>query len=279
MLSFAILFANCTTPRYAYSPSAHNVPILAKKQDSKFAAAYSNNLQGKSTDDNNSYSKNNAGGFDLQGAYAITNHIAVQADYFYRKENNSSSHNNADFDTSNIRYKRSLFELGAGFFSPLDTKDKILFQFYAGAGFGKTTIGDNGIDQNFLPYSRYYNTNITKYYLEPSVTFRAKEIFAASVATRVSFLKYRNINTNYTLQERQDFNLDSLNRFAIAFFEPAFVGSLGFNKVPGFRIEFQTGLSILWEEDFIDYRPFNFSIGLVFDIGKLIKSSGSASDN
>lgn len=273
IFSFIIVFTSCNTSRYAYSPSAHNVPILTKQGDSKLAADYSTNgTSGQTGNDNgNHYSKNTSQGFDLQGAVAVTNNIALQASYFYRSEKTNTTSDYYNFNHSTIKYKRNLFEFGAGFFTPLDTKQRVLFQAFAGAGLGKTNIRDNGNDQNQLSYSRHYNTNITKYYLEPSVTFRAKEIFAASVVTRLSFVKFRNIHTNYTLQEKQDFNLDSLGRFGVVFFEPAFVGSFGFNKLPGLRIEFQAGLSVLWEEDFIDYRPFNFSLGLVFDIRKLIK--------
>lgn len=271
LLAAVIVFGSCTTTRYAHSPTAHNVPILLKQGDSKIAAAYSTNGAVFDESSDNRYDKNLSHGFDVQGAIAITNHLAVQGNYFYRTEKSNSNFNSANFDSSKVRYKRNMVELGAGYFTPLDTKQRVLLQVYAGGGFGKTTITDNGRDFNQMIYSRYYNTDVTRFYLEPSITFRSKEIFAGSIATRVSVVKFRNIQTNYSLAEKQDFNLDSLDRFAVAFFEPAFVGSFGFNKLPGFRIEFQAGLSLLLADSFIDYRPFNFSVGLTFDIRKLIK--------
>lgn len=276
VISLIIVFASCNTPRYAYSPTAHNVPILTRQGDSKLAANYSNNITSTATDDDdNQYEKSVSHGFDLQGAVAVTNNIALQANYFYRSEKTTSTSSSySDFARSSVKYQRRLFEFGAGYFTPVDKKQRMLFQVYAGAGLGKTKIADDGIEFSGIDYHRNYNTNITKFYLEPSITFRMKEIFAATVATRASIVKFRNIETNYSLLEKQDFNLDSLDRFAVAFFEPAFVGSFGFNKLPGFRIELQAGLCVLWEESFIDYRPFNFSVGLVFDIGKLIKGSG-----
>ena len=43
--------ASCNTPRYIYSPSAHNVPVLTKKGDSKIGAVYSTNAVGEETKD------------------------------------------------------------------------------------------------------------------------------------------------------------------------------------------------------------------------------------
>lgn len=279
ILSFVliIVFASCDTPRYAYSPTAHNVPVFTKQGDSKVAAYYSNNGIYSSTDeDGNQYDRNISQGLDVQGAVAATNNIAVQAGYYNRSE---TSNQNASFSSDNkasIKYKRNLFEFGLGYFTPLDKKQHMLFQIYGGAGFGKTTIRERGTDFNLNAYSRFYNTNITKYYLEPSLTFKTpKDIFAATVATRGSIIKFGKIQTDYTSTEKMDYNLDSLDRYGVLFFEPSFVGSFGFPKMPGMRIELQAGLSLLYDKSFIDYRPFNFSIGLVFDIPKLIHGTKS----
>ncbi|MEO8771708.1 MAG: hypothetical protein ABI402_16550 [Ferruginibacter sp.] len=273
VFSIVIVFTNCSNPRYAYSPTAHNVPILAKKGDSKAAVYYSNNGASGSSDGNgNQYNKNSAQGADLQGAYAITNNIAVQANYYLRSEKTNSTNGSYNFENSLIKYKRNLFEVGAGYFTTFDKNDHLLFQVYAGAGLGKTKIKETGTDYNQLPFNRYYNTNLTKFFLEPSITFRtSKEIFAATITTRASVIRFRKIQTNYTYDEKQDFDLDSLDRYGVVFFEPSFVGSFGFNKLPGLRVEVQAGLSVLFQESFIDYRPFNFSLGLVFDIRKLMK--------
>lgn len=272
---FIVVFTSCDTPRYAYSPTAHNVPVFTKKGDTKVAAYYSNNGASSSSDnDGNEYDKNSAQGLDVQGAVAVTNNIAVQAEYFHRSETSNQNSGSNNVENATIKYKRNLFEFGAGSFTPVDKKQYMLFQVYGGAGFGKTTINEKGTDWNLAAYSRYYNTNITKFYLEPSITFRTpKEIFAATVATRASIIKFGKVGTDYTISEKQDYNLDSLDRYAVFFFEPSFVGSFGFNKMPGFRIEFQAGFSVLYEKSFIDYRPFNFSVGLVFDIPKLIKGA------
>ena len=245
---------------------------LQKKNDSKLAVDYSTNADTRSSDSR--YHRNRANGYDVQAAYAVTKSIAVQGNYFSRSEATYSNSNNY-FDSSAINYNRHLFEFGAGYFTPIDKKGKIHFQVFGGAGFGRFTINENGTDNNHLPYTRFHNTNITKFYLEPAITFKSAEVFAASLSTRFSIIQFRNIQTDYTQPEKESFNLDSIGRNAIVFFEPAFVNSFGFNKLPGLRIEYQLGLSLLMSRTMVDYRTFNFSIGLVFDIPKLIRAAGN----
>src|SRR5436190_23184980 len=84
-VSLIIITASCNTHRYIYSPSAHNVPVLTKKGDSKIAGVYSTNFNGQQTRDGESIN-NLSRGFDLQGAVAITDNFAVQANYYYRWE-------------------------------------------------------------------------------------------------------------------------------------------------------------------------------------------------
>jgi len=279
-LALIVIFAACNTPRYAYSPNAHNVPVFSKQFDSKLSANYSTNADINSNDNNtNRYSHNRANGYDIQGAIAVTDHIGVQGSYFSRRETTYGDAYNGD--SSVVRYKRNLTEFGAGYFTSINKKDKIFFQVYAGVGFGKLKLTDASKDFNGVQYTRFYNSDIRKYYIEPAIIFRNKEIFAASLSTRFSVINFRNVSTNYTQDEKQSYRLDSLNRYGTVFFEPAFVNSYGFNKLPGFRIEYQLGFSVpidLNSEPILDYRPFNFSIGLVFDIGKLIKGPANKND-
>ena len=269
-----IVFSSCDTPRYAYSPGAHNVPVFSKQFDSKISANYSTNADVSSS--NSNYSRNSSNGYDLQGALAVTDHVAIQASYSSRREKTNGGAYNGD--SSIVRYKRSMSEFGAGYFTSINKRDKVFFQVYAGAGFGKVSFTDLGKDFNAVAYSRFYSSDLQKYYIEPGISFRSKEIFAASISTRISFLNFKKVRTDYTLDERQQYNLDSLNRYTLVFFEPAFVNSFGFNSLPGLRIEYQIGLSLsLQREDIIDYRPFNFSVGLMFDIGKLIKGPANKS--
>lgn len=149
---------SCYTPRYVYSPSAHNVPVLTKKGDSKLSANYSSNLSFGRMPGNGL--KNNYG-YDLQGAYAITENIAIQSSYYSRHEKNEGSFSN-NRDSSIIRYDRHLYEFGVGYFRHLDT-GHLIFQVFGGVGFGKFMFTDNGRNPGGVSYSNFHIADIQKY--------------------------------------------------------------------------------------------------------------------
>jgi len=272
-----IFFASCDTVRYAYSPNAHNVPVLAKQGDSKLSASYSTNLDLNNDDEDSRFDRkrNRSNGYDLQGAIAVTDHIAVQGNYYSRREKGYTGSYSGD--SSVVRYKRSMLEVGAGYFTSINKKNKIYFQVFAGVGLGAMDLTDIGRDFNGSIYNRFYDAKYTKYYLEPAIIFRNKDLFAASLSTRVSLISFRNIKTDYSADERIEYKLDRLDQYNTVFFEPAFVNSFGFKKLPGVKIEYQVGFSLALDANtdgqLLDYRPFNFSIGLAFDIGKLIRGT------
>ena len=257
-----ILAASCNTPRYVYSPSAHNVPVLTKKGDSKIGAVYSTNLTGEDKI-NGEVIDNRSRGVDVHGAVAITDHFAVQASYFYRWEKS-----NGGSDSATIRYHRNLAEIGIGYYLPVNQKRNVIFQLFGGAGLGKFSFTDNTI-YGF----NFHEADITKIYVQPAFLFRSKGSFTSSVSLRSSIIQFRNIKTNYSASQLDDYNLDSLGNRAKIFFEPAFTGSFGFKNLPGLRIEFQGGLSFLASRRYFDYRIVNFSVGTWIDIGALIRKN------
>jgi len=256
------LAVSCNTPRYVYSPAAHNVPVLTKKGDSKIGALYSTNLTGEQKL-NGEVIDNRSRGVDVHGAVAITDHFAVQAGYFYRWEKTTGG-----TDTATIRYNRNLAELGIGYYLPINQKKNVIFQLFGGAGLGKFSFTDN------TKYGfNFHEANITKIYVQPAFLFRSKGSFTSSVSLRSSIIQFRNIKTNYSASQLDDYNLDSLGNRAKIFFEPAFVGSFGFKNFPGFRVEFQGGLSLLASRKYLDYHMVNFSIGTWIDIGAMIRKN------
>ena len=259
-IAVTIIFiaVSCNTPRYIYSPSAHNVPVLTKKGDSKIGAVYSTNFTGEEKRDG-ALIDNRSRGYDLHGAAAITDHFAVQASHFYRWEKSSGGK-----DSLTVRYKRNLTEIGLGYYLPVNDKKNVIFQFFGGAGFGKFSFTDNSKSGY-----NFHEADITKIYLQPAFLFRSKGSFTSSISLRASIINYSNIKTNYTPTQLSDFNLDNLTNRAKIFFEPAFTGSFGFKNVPGLRFELQGGLSFLMARNYVDYRFFNFSAGTWVDIGSL----------
>jgi len=257
-----IISASCNTPRYAYSPSAHNVPVLTQKGDSKLGAVYSTNLSGEREIDGKTVDERTRG-VDVHGAVAITDHFAIQASYFYRWEKTTGGD-----DAATIRYNRNLGEFGIGYYLPVNPKKNVIFQLFGGGGIGKFSFTDNSANGY-----NFHEADITKIYVQPAFIFRSHGSFSSSISLRSSLLQFRNIKTSYSPNALDDYNLDSLNNRAKWFFEPAFTGSFGFKGLPGFRIEFQGGLSFLASRKYMDYRIINFSLGTWFDIGQMIRGN------
>jgi hypothetical protein len=277
-LAFSFSLFSCYTPRYVYSPSAHNVPVFTKKGDSKLAVNYSVNPADNNVRDSVPV-RAKARGYDLQAAYAFSKHWAMQMNYYRRTERNAGDFDAGVRDSVVINYKRNLTEIGAGYFQVLDHNKRGIFQVFAGVGFGKFSLDDNGKDQNRILRSRYHEMNITKLFIQPAFMVKSNGNFAAAFSSRVSVIYFSKIKTNYTLSEQQDFKLDSLSYSPRVFWEPAVLNSFGFKKLPGIKLEFQFGFAFLVSKRFVDARSFNFSGGLLFDLPKLFAFNNHSSKN
>lgn len=257
-----VIFFSACQPRYAYSPSAHNVPVITKKGDGKIGGVYSTNINGEeSLDDERIYSNSN--GIDLQGAYALSDNWAIQASHFQRWERTTGGP-----DSVSIKYRRNLTELGGGYYFPVNTTKTVFFQCFAGAGLGKFSFTDHSVNGDF-----FHQSDVLKVYLQPAMLFRTKGSFSTSIAVRGSIVKFNSVKTNYSASQLSDYRLDNLDKKARLFIEPAFVSSFGFKNLPGLRIEFQGSFSILTAYRGFDYRTQNFSIGSYLDFGSLIRGT------
>lgn len=76
----SILFLSCYTPRYVYSPPAQNVATLTQKGDSRLAILYSTNAG--SNNEIVEIGKATSNGLDVHSAYAISNHVITQFNFF-----------------------------------------------------------------------------------------------------------------------------------------------------------------------------------------------------
>ena len=269
---------SCYTPRYVYSPSAINVPVFTKKGDSKLAANYSFNLAGNTVNDSVPI-KAKAHGYDLQAAWAFTNHWAMQANYSNRTERNTGDFNAGLRDSVVINYKRNLTEIGVGYFHALNENKQAIVQIFAGVGFGKSNFTDKGRDYNSGYRTRYHTMNITKLFIQPAFTVRSSKNFAATFSSRYSIIYFKNISTDYNATELSNYQLDSLGYSPRSFWEPAVINTFGFKKLPGIQFEFQAGIALLMSRRFVDSRSFNFSAGLLFDLPKLFAAGHHSSKN
>lgn len=269
------LLAACYTPRYVYSPAAHNVPLFTKKADSKLGINYSSNFASKAPYDKPAF-KVRSNGMDIQGAYAFSKKFAIQAAWFTRTEKNEGNYSTT-FDSAIIRYHRRLGEVGLGYYTLLNRESSLIFQCFAGVGIGRFRFTDNGKDAGQATYNRFHGSRVVKLYVQPAFQYKNKKQAAASLSSRFSIISFNNIETNYTQQEQENFELDRISSSPAVFWEPAFINSFGFKKLPGFFVEYQAGLSLLMSRRFVDARSFNFSVGVFADLPKLLKKKAADS--
>lgn len=262
---FILIFTSCYTPRYVYSPSAHNVPVMKQKGDAKLAASFATSLSTRNQGDNKS------SGYDLQSAYATGKHLAFQLNYYHRNERNGGSFDIDNRDSSVIRYKRDLTEFGIGYYKTIGDRGMAWFQVFAGAGTGKFQFTDDGRDASFNYHSRFHKARVTRYFLQPAFMVNTKQHYTASLSSRFSLVRFHGIETSYSATEQDNYKLDSLTYKSHLFWEPAVINTFGFKKLPGVLLEVQAGFCFLASRTFIDSRPFNFSAGLFIDLPAMLK--------
>ncbi|HET7116561.1 MAG TPA: hypothetical protein VFI29_08730 [Hanamia sp.] len=256
---------SCTTRRYVYSASPANSPYFNKKGESELAGYFSSSAP--------NLPRGYANGFDLHGAYAISDHWALTTGYFNRKEKDIGMYNsNMPFDSSVIRYKRKLFGVGAGYFIAVNPKKTITFNMYGGMDFGKFSFTENGWE-NGIPGDRFHNSNITKWFIQPSINFMPGRYFHASIILKNSFVHYGGITTSYTTDELDYYSLNKIANKTIYFIEPAWDIQLGLPEIPWLKVDMMWSFvsTHIFDNTLLDVRGLNFSIGLSTDLSQIRK--------
>lgn len=271
-----ILFSSCTTYRYAYTASPPNNPYFTQRGETKFTGYYS-------SAESSSSAQSFAHGSDWQAAYAISDHWALTANYFGRKEKDffDFANDNDPFKTSVVNYKRKLYGIGGGYFINLNKKKTITFNFYGGMDLGKFSFEDNGIDQDQTIYSRYHQSRISKWFAQPSFNFMPGNYFRFSFGLKTSFVHYGHIQTSYSQEEINYFSLNQIANKTIQFLEPSMNLQFGLPKYPWVKIDAMiSGVSHSFSTipvfpynymSRLDARGSNASIGLTFDFSKIKK--------
>lgn len=267
--AFCLISCN-TNYRYIYTASPANTPYFTKKGESKLTADYSSSSNTRPV---NKY----AAGIDLQTAYALSDHWALAAAYYNRREKDVFSLiENGPFESSTVTYKRNLFDIGGGYFVSLNKRKTITFNFYGGMSLGKFSFIDNGIDSSGAGYSRYHNNGITRWFFQPSFNFMPGEYVRFSYSTRFSFVHYGNPETSYSTEELKYLYLDRVDNQTPLFFEPSLNVQFGLPEIPWINLD--AGMS--WTSNpfnvfifsgAVKVRGFNSSIGLNFDFSKMKK--------
>lgn len=255
-----IFLSSCYSPRYVYSPVTQNIPMVRKKNDVQAAAYIAGGTAG--TFSNSTPHSYNIG-MDLHLAYAFTNHFVVLANQYNRWERNNSNNDVVVGDSIQIRYKRGLTEFAGGYFSSFNHVNTS-FQFLAGFAFGSFNIAESNA-RNTIGALRYHNSNVEKFFIQPAIISGISANFTATFSSRISMVYYKNITTNYSFSELNDYFLSDLSTSPVFFWEPSMTYLFGSKHIHGFKLETQMGLSVLLNKRFVDYRTLNVALGVVSD--------------
>jgi len=276
LLIFAVtLFSSCWKPAYRniYASQAANINYFKQKGDSKITGYYSGD--GKSKND----------GYNIQGGYALTNHLALMAAYTFKQEHQLYRYDSVRihpngflgtyesniFDSSVIHYKRNTFELGLGYILPLNHRKTITYNLYLGISEGKYFLDDAGLDAKNKNYNRFYDNKITKYFVQSSFNFMPIDLVHFSVGGKVSFLNYHSIKTSYDSSELSYFYLDKMTGKTFTFWEPYFNLQFALPQYPWIKVDSQISFCSLLSVAYPRVRILNCSIGLTIEPTRLFK--------
>lgn len=262
------LGSGCYTPRYVYSPSAQNIPVITKKGQSKLAALYSTNA-GRNNDVLR-FGKQKSNGVDIHSAYALSNRIIAQFNFYYRNEQNSNADENSVQEL--IKYNRNLIEVALGYYTSMNEGDKMYFYIFGSAGFGKFRFKDYAINGASLNYRNYYDASVFKWSVQPALLYKFNPQLSIALASRICFIDYRQIQTNYTYDQLDLYKLLEIEKGLASFWEPALVLNYRFKKLPYLQLEAQGGFAFLLNRKFVDSRTINLSAGIGVDLFQWFKS-------
>jgi hypothetical protein len=254
---------SCRTPRYIYSPAPPNNPYFRAQGESKLAAYYSTGA------DANELTNEYNNGFDLQAAYAISDHFALTADYFKRKEKDAIyDYDRTYFDSSVVKYKRHLTNFGTAYFTTLTPDKKISMSIFGGLGFGNYSFTDHGVDKG-TNYSRYYSSDMRKWYVQSSINFFTEYLRTAFIG-KISWVHFDDISTSYTPSELTYLELERLPGKTLDFLEVTWSIQATFKGMRWVFIEGSlTGSSDPFQTINLEARNFNASIGVGLDFSKM----------
>lgn len=260
-----LLLGACRAPRHIYSPALPDQAFLEEKGDSKLAAYYAGGVTG-------SGSSRSVNGFDLQGAYAVTNHWAVLLGHSNRSERDfyskATGYDDFYFLETDVRYKRRMTDIGLGYFGAVGRRSFVYMGINGGLGFGNMTMREQGQDLDTLNFSRSYKSNLNRLFFTPYVNINATDFFKIALSGRFSFVRFREEENDYTQPEIDYLQLGSLSNNTQAYFEPALQLQFIIRSAPFIRLE--GGLQFCTDKSYaLQSRSITGFVGVNFDLSKL----------
>ncbi len=217
LLLICIAFTGCGAVYYV--PNTQNVPVMKEKGQTNLSIGFN---ASESTE-----------GFELQGAYGLTDKIALQINTDWANSSDDSSKGSGH-----------LIEFGAGYYKNLSKH--FVFETYGLLGFGSLKYEDN------FESPQEISANFFRIGVQPSISFSSK-YFIASLSGRLANLNYNSVSGNY-------YDVDYLkanNSFWLL--EPALTLQAGSENV---KLQLQIQISENLTDSYFSQDYSLFSLGL-----------------
>jgi hypothetical protein len=164
-----------------YTPTAAQVPGLTEKNQSRLETAFS------------------AHGIDVMGAYALTDRLAIEGSWYFRRERQYRDSAYRDSDghrdkPDSIRYLRTLPSIGLAYTVPLENGHHFFLSTSAGYGRGRMRMSERdmrNMDATGLPpahFSHYY-ASLQRIYVQPAFLIRY-DVLQLITSVRWSGVRY-----------------------------------------------------------------------------------------
>lgn len=267
LLSFKIIyfFSSCYTIKdphhFAYAPSGVNAPFLKEENQLRI----SGNLTIGENDEDSDRKLEQTFGINLKTAYAITNHFGITAAYFYGKERDKyNSLGGSVVEATELSYRRNAGEIGVGYFSAVDSKQKCYVEIYGGYSKAKNSIRIQTDDIN--QKEDFYNNKHNLFYIQPGITIHHKNLFQAGVFLRTSLVKFGNASTSYGDEKLKNnyVRLFDLDKHNFIFFQPAVSVRAPLSKTGRVHFNAEINGSFQLSGPDIYYRKSVILIGLTY---------------
>lgn len=194
-----------------YLPNSNHVPLLTEKKDARILVNY----QSSSGEILNAIPV-----FELQGSYAIGNHLGVTSSFLNAARK---------IDTASSRFRYG--DIGIGYFVANKSKN-LVAECYGGFGWG---FAENG----------FYNgatsrAELTKLFIQPAIGYTSR-YFDAAVSLRIGSVHHSSMQSQGAIPDPEIREFESLSDHpSHIVWEPAMIFRFGDGP---FKLQIQIGLS------------------------------------
>lgn len=264
----ACLISACSQTMHFYVPSAVNAPLLKEQHDVRGLVSLNS----------------------AQIAYAPTDHFGVMVngqfvynrDWYYGGADDYRDYS-GDEDLVDRDVRGGTVEMGAGYFTTLDSKKRAVFEIYGGVGTGKfRTLDDNYyqlMDDNVSKKDFAISTRLTKFFVQPSIGLSHKVIDVA-FTPRFTLARFHSMSYGARALENEPgrmADVRSLENSWIPFMEPTVTFRVGYKYI---KYSMQLTISQALRDEYYSetnvsdyFQRAAFNVGASFNFGRWLNES------